>query len=501
MFHFSLLKSNFKMLIFSWGLNMLNQTKTDEIVANKKRRFLFLMGLVLAFSSSLYLLTLMKQSSFALHSDVLSHEKSVIFQIGPEVLVSNNLDGGALRCEPSAVISSDAIVIAWNDSYGGIHGAEAGVAIGWAISKNGGKTYQFGGYLSKEQKDYPPDGADSWLMADGEGNFYLQLLRWHKEINEIQIYYMDHNHLGKWKRMTDAQVSDSSKGDPSLDKPAMFVDDSGRIGIIYTEMYRGQGNSISFLLSNDKGRSWSKPLQISPPEEKVKTGASISISGSLIVVAWIEGGAMNLDEVWYAISQDGGISFSAPNMVYKLKESLKPPSGYSLGVGPAAFISNNVWLACRKNEKGHSTFYLTCVEGAEKGSRILLFTLKSGEKTWSKPIRVGNSPDKAVKVFPSLAMAGSRPAILYYDRRNNPHTSLTDVYLSVLVEELYFRDAKINTVSTDWTKAPGDKKYAPIQRNFGDYITLASHDHLFVATWTDARSGASRIYARTIQVH
>ena len=472
----------------------------EETISNKKRKFPFTTMLMFAFCS-LYLLTQLKQFTLTLHSYTPVYKNSVVFKLGPEVLVSNNTDGGALRCEPSVAISKDAIVVAWNDSYGGVHGSNIGVAIGWAISKDQGKTFQFGGYLPKGQKKYPPSGADSWLMADGEGNFYLQLLRWHKEINEIQIYYMDHNHLGKWKRMTDAQVSDSSKGDPSLDKPAMFVDDSGRIGIIYTEMYRGQGNSISFLLSHNKGRNWGKPLQISPPEKKVKTGACISISGDLVVAAWIEGGAMNLDEVWSAISQDGGISFSAPNMVYKLKESLKPPSGYSLGVGPAAHISNNVWLACRKNEKGHSTFYLTCVEGANKGSRILLFTLKSGAKTWSKPIRVGNSPDKAVKVFPSLAMAGSRPAVLYYDRRNNLNTSLTDVYLSVLVEKSHFRDLKVNTVSTDWTKAPGDRKYAMIQRNFGDYITLTPHDHLLVATWTDARSGASRIYARTIQVH
>ena len=141
------------------------------------------------------------------------------------------------------------------------------------------------------------------------------------------------------------------------------------------------------------------------------------------------------------------------------------------------------------------------MEGAGKGTRILLFSLESGAKAWSKPLRVGNSPDKAVKVFPSLAMAGSRPAVLYYDRRNNLNTSLTDAYLSVLIEGLRFQDFKINTISTDWTKAPGDKKYAPIQRNFGDYITLASHDNLLVATWTDARSGATRIYARTIQVH
>ncbi|MCK4647146.1 MAG: hypothetical protein KAU46_12910, partial [Candidatus Aminicenantes bacterium] len=147
-----------------------------------------------------------------------------------------------------------------------------------------------------------------------------------------------------------------------------------------------------------------------------------------------------------------------------------------------------------------STFYLACVEGAGKGTRILLFTLKSGENTWSKPIRVGNSPDKAVKVFPSLSMAGSRPAILYYDRRNNPNNSLTDVYLSVLVERVSFQDLKINTISTDWTKACGDKKYAMIQRNFGDYITLACKGSTLVATWTDARSGATRIYARTIKI-
>jgi len=98
-------------------------------------------------------------------------------------------------------------------------------------------------------------------------------------------------------------------------------------------------------------------------------------------------------------------------------------------------------------------------------------------------------------------MAGSRPAVLYYDRRNNPNNSLTDVYFFVLVEGVSFQDLKINIISTDWTMACGDKKYAMIQRNLGDYITLTLHDPLLVATWTDARSSASRIYARTIQVH
>lgn len=473
----------------------------EEIILKKKKKFSSIIWLIFAFCS-LYLLTQLKQFSLTLHSCTPVFRDSIIFKLGPEVLVSNNMNGGVLRCEPSAAIYKNTIVVAWNDSYGGVHGSEIGVAIGWAFSKDRGKTFQFGGYLPEGKKEYPPAGADSWLMADAVGNFYLQLLRWHKEIKEIQFYYMDHNNLGKWQRMTDVLVSNKSRGDPSIDKPAMFVDSSGRIGIIYTAGYRNKGDSISCLLSLDKGKSWGDPIQISPAyENKLKTGACILIVGNQVAAAWMEGSTMNLDEVWYTVSLNGGISFSVPHMIYKLKESLKPPSGYSLGVGPAAFISNNVWLSCGIEESGHSTIYLTCAEGVGKGSRILLFTFKSREKTWSKPIQVGDSPDIAIKVFPSIAMAGNRPAILYYDRRNNPDTPLTDVYLSVLNKGLRFQDLKINTISTDWSKAPGDKKYAMIQRNFGDYITLASHENTLVATWTDARNGASMIYARIIEVH
>jgi hypothetical protein len=152
---------------------------------------------------------------------------------------------------------------------------------------------------------------------------------------------------------------------------------------------------------------------------------------------------------------------------------------------------------------GDATFYLTYAEGISKGSRILLFTLPpaaSGQK-WSQPVAVGESPDQAIKVMPSAAAFGSRPAVLYYDRRNDSGGALTDVYLSVLRDGVAkFEDIKLNTVSTDWTKTPGDKQYAPIQRNFGDYITLASYNNVFVAAWTDGRQGVPRIYARVLEI-
>ena len=54
----------------------------------------------------------------------------------------------------------------------------------------------------------------------------------------------------------------------------------------------------------------------------------------------------------------------------------------------------------------------------------------------------------------------------------------------------------MTTVSTAWTDVPGDREHAPIQRNFGDYITLAADGPRGVASWTDGRTGEPRIMVR-----
>ena len=187
-------------------------------------------------------------------------------------------------------------------------------------------------------------------------------------------------------------------------------------------------------------------------------------------------------------------------MIYKLKQTPPSPKGYAFSLGYPAQFLNFAWLACGSDPSGRSICYLACAEGVGKGSRILLLTLPQGGKTWSQPAKVGDSPDQAIKVMPSVATVGSRPSLLYYDRRSEPDSPLTDVYLSILNNGGKFAEVKVSTVSTDWTKTPGDKQYAPIQRNFGDYITLASDGRLLAAAWTDGRSGAPRIYVRTIEV-
>jgi hypothetical protein len=415
--------------------------------------------------------------------------------LGPEVSVSANQDGGQLRCEPSAAIFKETVIVAWNDSHGGARGASTGVSIGWAISNDRGKTFRFGGYLPDS---VPPSGADSWLMSDKDGDFYLELLEWQKESQSIHLYRMDHNAPGRWQRMKDAVFYDQKlTGRGFVDKPAMWVD-SNRVAIVYAEETNAAEKTIGLALSLDGGKSWKPPVQLSDKSKKLKTGASVTMAGDRIVVSWMESERVGLDQIWYAASKDGGQTFTHPALIYDLKESLRPPKGYSLGVGPAGFISNNVWLTSIHSVSGSTVFYLTCAEGSGPGSDVLLFRLTDGEVKWSQPARIDGGQDSAM-LFPALTRAGAMPAVLYY-YRGDADSTLTDVYLSAMLASGRFESMRINTKSTDWTRVAGDKQNAPVQRNFGDYITLASSDNLMIATWTDGRDGVPRIYARVIEV-
>ena len=415
------------------------------------------------------------------------------WRLGPEVLVSDNQDGGALRCEPSVALFRDTVVVAWNDSHGGSLGTskskdKVGVSIGWAISLNRGRTFRFGGYLPQGKSGAILSGADSWLAADGEGNFYLQVLSLEGP-NEIQVYYMDRHDLGRWQRMSNAATGDG------LDKPSMNVASEGRIGIAYNS----GTSSIYFAMSKDKGASWTKPVLLTDLSSASRLGAVVAMTRSRIVVSWAESSGVDLREIWWTESVDGGLTFAPPVLLFKSRERLQPPKGYAMGLGYPSSIVSLPWLT-HSGGSANEAIYLSYAEGAGSGSRVLLFTLGAGGKTWSQPVRVGESPERAIKVMPSVAAVGSKPAVLYYDQRNDADRLLTDVYLSILGKGTMFEDKRLNMVSTDWTKTPGDKQYAPIQRNFGDYITLASDGRLLAAAWTDGRNGSPRIYVRTIEV-
>lgn len=90
--------------------------------------------------------------------------------------------------------------------------------------------------------------------------------------------------------------------------------------------------------------------------------------------------------------------------------------------------------------------------------------------------------------------------VLYYDSRHSePGRPLMDAYLSMGMPGS-FSDHRVSTRSTAWPDVPGDREHAPVQRNFGDYITLAADGRRGVAAWTDGRTGVSRIMTRSFEL-
>ena len=305
------------------------------------------------------------------------------------------------------------------------------------------------------------------------------------------------NGVAEWRKLPDLVVYEMSKGEEYVDKPAMSVS-GNRVAIVYTEKRQTSGPTISLLLSNDRGKTWSKPVQVSAASSTVRSSSAVIITGNEIMVAWTEGNSLNPTEIWFAGSKDSGKSFSVAAQAYQLKRPFTPPTAYRMGPGQMATISNDASLAGVTNSSGGTTYYLSFVEGSEKGSDVLLMSYDAKSQKWSDPIRLAESNSAPVKIFSSMALIGGRPALLYYNR-DDVKSATTDVNLSILTKGIHFETLKLNTESSDWAATKADMKYAPIQRVFGDYITLATDGSSLVAAWTDGRQGVPRIYARVIR--
>jgi hypothetical protein len=312
----------------------------------------------------------------------------------------------------------------------------------------------------------------------------------------LHLYRMDSDTLGKWQETSVPCRLKPSDADTFLDKPALAAGPDGMVGLIYS-----RGSAIQVVLSADNGRSWSGPITVSETDKRSRLGSHLVIQNNTVVAAWAESSKAAPAELWMAVSTDRGRTFSKRGMIYKLKKNMDRLTGYTMGFSPdaAAQIITCVWLAALPGED-KARFFLTCAEGTPKGSNVLLFPLSPRPSFDASPKIVGQSSPQASKAFPCMAAVGKRLAVAYYDRRENPDSALTNVYVTVQAPDGDPVDAKVTTVASDWKKTPGDKQHAPVQRNFGDYITICADGNRVFVVWTDGRSGATRIMGRSLEV-
>ena len=156
--------------------------------------------------------------------------------LGDEILISTNSES-ILKCEPAVAMTDKVIVVAWNDSYGGMNsGIIPGVVVGWAISMDKGKTFEFKGYLPAFEKKESFMAADSWFQTDSRGNIYLNILNWGPDKSEMYLYFMDGNNPGIWEKLGTPISVPQKVG--IIDRPMMFLHEEGRLWISYTQVSR-----------------------------------------------------------------------------------------------------------------------------------------------------------------------------------------------------------------------------------------------------------------------
>jgi len=383
--------------------------------------------------------------------------------LGEDVEASINPRGGALRCEPSVGVSGNAVLVAWNDSYGGKHGSQTGVCAGWSHSNDGGKSFNFGGYLT--EREGVTAGADTRIARAGDGRLYLSVLSWFEKEHELRLYRFQDG------RMTDLGQVATNGGTGYLDKPD-FAIDGGRFALAYT-----RDGVIEYARSDD-GKAWSR-TSVSSTEKLSRSGSGVAVRGERVVVGWFEGGGIELDRLMVVNSHDGGKTFSPPSSVFVRESSISTPAGFRMAPGPASVSFNDVRL--KFDDKG--TAWLATLDVHEKKPRVVVYS-SNDMLAWVRTDAVG-TVDGAF--FPDLAIVGGSPAVLSYGSDG----TMTNCYLLHRG-----RQTCLSTVGSDWTKTAPDADAAPIQRNFGDYISLASEGDKFVAAWTDGRSGLPRIRVR-----
>jgi hypothetical protein len=268
----------------------------------------------------------------------------------------------------------------------------------------------------------------------------------------------------------------------------------GRVHISYTHF---RGSSFTFFaepikvaFSDDGGRTWSNPTQISPAHNNRTVGGrqdSTVRSGpdGTVYVAW-DDGDINGNKQVVAISHDGGVSFSRPIRVAPLTgiDDPIPGANFRDGSYPSLGVDPRV---------GSHTLYDAWAEKVGGTGKILVAKSVDGGVHWSAPV-VASSAADGYAFFQGLDVAANGRVDLGYQALTaiDPTTfgtgnaTIDSFYTTSTDGVSWSRSTKVTSTSSD----PAASAQNNLARQFwGDYNTLVSNSANTWFIYTDSRNG------------
>jgi len=179
-------------------------------------------------------------------------------------------------------------------------------------------------------------------------------------------------------------------------------------------------SKILFARSTDCGHTWSAPIKLSESQH-TDQGATIAIdpNSGAIYVAWRRFmTSSQTSAMLFVKSTDGGLTFTKAAVVRELGLSFPPsPAGpFDQKTSQFAFRTNSYPTMAVDNAR---VVYIAWAErDATNKSRILIACSKDSGLTWTSPQKV-DGPLNGHQFMPSLAFAGGKLMLTWYDQRND----------------------------------------------------------------------------------
>ncbi|MCS6885376.1 MAG: sialidase family protein [Acidobacteriota bacterium] len=391
----------------------------------------------------------------------------------------NNFDvSGTAQQQSSSAASENNIVILYND----YESATAVVA------------YSLDGGISWQQSSIPSIRGG---INIGEGNVTVSRQRTFfaatmaiNTLDESTIAVSKSTDGGRsWSVATDGVVNTS----PNFfhDKPWIAVDETGQNVFLAWIRFETSQNRIMFNRSTDAGRSFLRPIELTPSTKGFSVGSvRVAASAGRIYVSWFDSSDNSIRLVR---STDGGRTFGNIQTAIRLGRRVLPTM-----LNGSVLTETVASLAIAPNGNVYLCFSAKPSETSVDHSDVFIIRSTDGGETFSTATRVNDDATITAQFRPSIAVTSSGALVAqWYDRRNDQaNNALTGIYAAVSTDggATFSRNTLISDHVWPFAPTPRGVRFG----SHGDYDQISTDGEAVYFHWTDYRNGRdSNIYFAT----